>query len=296
MPQSLQEVIAQVVTCERCDLSQRCQGPVPLSTTHQERGQRKTQIQTWSLDKRTSPATARASGEEGPNQDPISGLETHPTRTAPSTTRPDFIVLGEAPGRLEDKKGEPFVGPAGQLLRKVLTDFGIEDRAVFMNSVSCWPRVEEGYKPTTEQKLACKKNLKDQLDVIETPWVLCCGTIATQAMVKHATAATNGHVIPVHGKVVFPVWHPAFILYKRDQDLYTKWKTDIGLFMTLMTMEMVTDEHNSTCLYCKNPKYGDLMTCYKHRKDWMVDQIWDQKTRVRRKKGSPLPGQEGMFS
>jgi uracil-DNA glycosylase family 4 len=278
---TLQEVIAQIVTCEKCDLSQKCNGPVPMSTPRQEQDQahRTTVEGDRSRTSRHVLVPGKVPSESGPKQ------------TVPSTA---FIVLGEAPGRLEDQKGEPFVGPAGKLLRKVLGDLGIEHRAIYMNSVSCWPRLEESNKPTPDQKRACRQNLKDQLDVVTTPWVLCCGTIATQAMVRHATAATNGHVIPVHGKIVFPVWHPAFILYKRDQELYMKWKTSIGEFLALMSMGMVTDDHNLTCLYCKNPKYSGMMACYKHRKDWMVDQVWSQKTR--RKKGSPIPGQEGMFS
>lgn len=279
---SVQEVIAQVVTCERCDLSQRCNGPVPMSITPREQAR----------SARAATASSSMPPSLAANNRSITQTHHDASETIP---RLDFIVLGEAPGRLEDKKGEPFVGPAGQLLRKVFSDLGIQDRAVYMNSVSCWPRIEDSNKPTTDQKKACRVNLKAQLDAIPTPWVLSCGTIATQAMVKHATSYTNGHVIPVHGKVVFPVWHPAFILYKRDQELYQKWKTSIGEFMGLMAFDMTTDDHNLTCLYCKNPKYSDLMTCFKHRKDWMVDQVWDQKTRTRRKKGSPLPGQEGMF-
>lgn len=210
-----------------------------------------------------------------------------------STSTPDFIVLGEAPGRIEDDRGVPFIGPAGQLFRKVLRELDIEHRAVYMNTVSCWPVGEPNSKPTTDQKQACRDNLRDQLGVINAAYVLACGQVATQAMIRHSTAATMGHLVKIHEKLVYPIYHPAYILHKKDPELYLQWKTDLGRFMMLMGFG-VTEDDRETCYYCKNPKYSSLPTCYKHRENWRKDQVWDQKS-PRRIKGKPLLGQGNMF-
>lgn len=219
---------------------------------------------------------------------------TAPIQAPTSTPTRNFIVLGEAPGRVEDHKGIPFIGPAGQLLRKVFREMGIEDRAVYMNTVCCWPTGELNDKPTTDQKRACRDNLRDQLDCLDITYVLACGVVATQAMCRHSTTATMGHLIQIHDKLVYPIFHPAFVLYKKDIEVYNQWKADIGKFLMLMEFGVLEDDLES-CYYCSNPKYGDLPTCYKHRQDWRKDQVWDQKTRSRGIKGKPLPGQIGML-
>src|SRR5215510_9860406 len=69
-------------------------------------------------------------------------------------------VLGEAPGRREDKLGRPFVGPAGRLMRRMLDEAGWNsDDLWYMNAVSCWPRGT----PKAEAQNACWGNMLDQL-------------------------------------------------------------------------------------------------------------------------------------
>lgn len=216
-----------------------------------------------------------------------------PTFTTRQEQDQTFIVLGEAPGRMEDRKGIPFIGPAGQLLRNILTEMGIEHQAVYMNTVSCWPVGEENLKPTEGQMSACRGNLKDQLDAIPSPWVLSCGRVATTALIRHSTTTTNGHLVPIHDKLVFPILHPSFILRKREQETYLQWHATISKFFMMMAFGNMNDPLPS-CIYCTNPKYGKLVTCYKHRREFQKDQVWDLPRRGRGK-GKIAEGQEDLF-
>lgn len=212
-----------------------------------------------------------------------------------STGTGSFVVLGEAPGRIEDHKGVPFVGPAGQLLRRELAQMGVEDRAVFMNTVSCWPVGEEDTKPTKEQLQACRVNLRDQLDAVDAVYVLACGRVAIEALVPHATSHTRGHLIHIHDQMVFPVYHPSFILHKKSQEIYREWQEELRAFLFLMEFGQLEDT-KSTCIYCKAEKYGELDSCYKHRHDLQVDSIWSQtKKHYRKKKGEQVKGQTDLL-
>lgn len=247
MSKTLPEVIEQIVTCQRCELSQHCKSPVPVAVPS---------------------APAQTSQE--------------PTQTA------QFIVLGEAPGRVEDHRGVPFLGQAGQLLRNQLKINEIHKQAYFMNAVSCWPRFDQ--HPNGEQLRACRGNLKDQLEVADAKYVLAAGGVAVQALIPHTTIThTAGRLIPIHGKLVFPILHPSFIIRKNDPTLQTVWEESIHLFSFILHWQLKELEVDD-CLYCPKIRYGELPTCYKHRKDWRKDQVWD-KPRGKKKKLE----QEGLF-
>jgi uracil-DNA glycosylase len=109
-----------------------------------------------------------------------------------------LVVIGEAPGATEDKEGEPFVGPAGRLLRKVIDDAfggrkqysqttnppvfkseGVSDYVSYLNAVSCFP----GRTPTAKQIKACSNNLWAQLDILRPSYGLLVGGVALSALV-----------------------------------------------------------------------------------------------------------------
>jgi len=185
--------------------------------------------------------------------------------------------LGEAPGQIEDRRGEPFVGWAGGFLRRKLRHIGVLDRAVFMNSVCCFPKKQEGGKPTKEHLKACRPNLKAQLDQVESPWVLAVGAYALGAMVRHCTAITPalGHIIPIHGKLVYPVLHPSYILRVNDPYLEEDWMQELERFVDLTDFGEEVVEFKGTCWYCGKLSYPGSPVCYKHRNDWRNDQAWE---------------------
>ena len=86
-----------------------------------------------------------------------------------------MAVLGEAPGRVEDEAGQPFVGPAGKLLRAAFRRFDlVPEEMAILNTVSGWPRGT----PKQSHIDACEHNLWMQLRLIRPRYVLVLGSVA----------------------------------------------------------------------------------------------------------------------
>lgn len=162
---------------------------------------------------------------------------------------------------------------------------------MYMNTVSCWPVTNDDKKPTKVHLHACRKNLADQLDLVG-PYVLALGQTAREAMIRHGTKHTHERLIPIHGKLVYPTYHPAFILYRKEQEEYMKWKAAIATFVHLMHFE--AKGWMDQCVYCTRPCYDDNFTCYRHRKEWRLDQVWSQT--LRRRKKDQIKGQGELFN
>ena len=104
--------------------------------------------------------------------------------------RARIMLVGEQPGDVEDREGEPFVGPAGQLLRHALEDAGIDIRNVYLtNAVKHFKWTERGKRriherPNYEEIMACRmwleeeiaairpsvRVMRDRAKPIESPW------------------------------------------------------------------------------------------------------------------------------
>lgn len=127
----------------------------------------------------------------------------------------DFMVIGEAPGRREDREGMPFVGPAGQLLRAMLEDAGLDaSRGFFCNTVSCWP---DGTPDEVAVK-ACRKHLDRQMAVAGTPFVLLTGNVPLVSFRPDLrVGAVAGTAFVRGGRVFMPVHHPAWVLRNRNE-------------------------------------------------------------------------------
>lgn len=155
---------------------------------------------------------------------------------------PDIAVLGMAPGRTEDREGQPFVGPAGARMEYLLRNAGIEPKKVaFTNAAQCLPPNDKVYQ---HHLLACRKWMRGQLAIINPRYLIVAGTDAL-------TAIREGKDWPkiaaLHGKPLFwpnpPVparpklwvtYHPAAALrqgkYQKaiEEDLaaFQQWRAD----------------------------------------------------------------------
>lgn len=110
------------------------------------------------------------------------------------TRSPRFVVLGEAPGPEESRRGKPFIGPSGKLLRALMRDAGIDhNEAQWMNTVSCFPNVEGKIRaPSDEETLACHQNMSMQIEAADVPLVLLVGAKAMRAF-RSDLQITNHH-------------------------------------------------------------------------------------------------------
>jgi DNA polymerase len=179
-----------------------------------------------------------------------------------------FGVLGEAPGRIEDLKGAPFVGPAGRYLRRELAAKNLNPySAYFFNSVCCWPHG----KPEEEHLLACRQNLIDQWEAVPTTFILVCGNTATRALLPHANAHTRNLPIKIHSKVAFPVYHPSYILQNPEAE--ASWKQKLSDFWLLVSGFTSSDDYRR-CIYCRKMPMAGGSACQNHMAWWRKDQNW----------------------
>jgi uracil-DNA glycosylase family protein len=99
------------------------------------------------------------------------------------------MLVGEQPGDMEDRQGHPFVGPAGRLLDKALTEARIpRDEVYITNAVKHFKWIQRGkrrlhQKPLIRQVISCKPWLEAEIQAIHPKVIVCLGATASQSMV-----------------------------------------------------------------------------------------------------------------
>jgi uracil-DNA glycosylase len=120
----------------------------------------------------------------------------------PETAR--IVFVGEQPGDQEDRRGEPFVGPAGRLLDKALTDAGIDRRDAYItNAVKHFSHTVKGKRrihqtPRPEHLRACRPWLEAEFAVLQPEVVVCLGATAAKALISPSFRITKdrGQLVP----------------------------------------------------------------------------------------------------
>lgn len=103
-----------------------------------------------------------------------------------------ILLIGEGPGEKEDLSGIPFVGPAGQLLDKMLDCIGLSREDVYIaNVVKCRPPGNRD--PETDEKNCCIEYLRYQFALIKPQIILCLGRIAAQSIIDSRFRITKEH-------------------------------------------------------------------------------------------------------
>ena len=137
------------------------------------------------------------------------------TRTVPGEGPPQarIMIVGEGPGAEEDREGRPFVGPAGQLLTKMLQAIQLDRQEVFItNRVKCRPPGNR--KPEPEELSACFPYLKEQIRLINPLILVALGTFAAQGLtgLDRSISALRGKSYFFQDTLCIPSYHPAFLL------------------------------------------------------------------------------------
>ncbi|HZN42671.1 MAG TPA: uracil-DNA glycosylase [Actinomycetota bacterium] len=130
----------------------------------------------------------------------------------------DLMFIGEGPGFHEDKQGEPFVGPAGQLLNQVLGEIGLRREQVYINNVvMCRPPGNRD--PLPDEIEACKPWLDERIELIDPSVVVTLGNWATRFVLgpRVSISRVRGQRFPWNGRTVIPTFHPAAILHGGGQ-------------------------------------------------------------------------------
>lgn len=125
----------------------------------------------------------------------------------------DLFFCGEAPGADEEVEGEPFVGPAGQLLTRIIAAMGLSREAVYIcNVVKCRP--EGNRNPEPDEIACCLPFLNRQLTAIGPQVVCALGGVAAKTLLDTDAPISRlrGRFHTVMGMSVMPTYHPAYLL------------------------------------------------------------------------------------
>ena len=153
----------------------------------------------------------------------------------------DVMVVGEAPGRDEDREGVPFVGPAGHLLDKMLSAIGLDDTRALITNVVYW-RPPGNRKPTDAEIEACRPFAERHIELVKPKALVFAGGIAAQSLLRskdgimtlrgrwHDYTLSDGTVIPA-----LPMYHPAFLL-RRPQEKAKSWQDLLSMKAKLASL------------------------------------------------------------
>ncbi len=130
-----------------------------------------------------------------------------------------IMFIGEAPGAEEDRQGIPFVGPAGQLLDRMLTSIGLRRTEVFITNILPW-RPPGNRTPTIEEIALCQPFVERQIALIEPKILVLIGGIAAKAILNRQEGITRlrgkWQEISITGLntpiLTIATFHPAYLL------------------------------------------------------------------------------------
>ena len=137
----------------------------------------------------------------------------------------DVIFVGEAPGRNEDKHGEPFVGAAGKKLSAALEKAGISREDVYItNVVKCRP--PNNRVPNTKERDTCQEYLKEEISIIKPKIICILGNTAFNSILGGSEITKfRGKLVRKDDQLYFLTIHPAATIY--NQELISTLRKDI---------------------------------------------------------------------
>ncbi len=135
-----------------------------------------------------------------------------------------IMIIGEAPGAQEDRQGKPFVGPAGQLLDRMLAAIGLDRSRVYITNLLYW-RPPGNRNPTPGEIAACLPFLERQIEILQPKLLLLVGGMSAKTLLHRSEGILKlrgrwadyhhprlGHPIPA-----LPTLHPAYLLRQPAQ-------------------------------------------------------------------------------
>jgi DNA polymerase len=124
-----------------------------------------------------------------------------------------LMFVGEAPGADEDQQGVPFVGAAGQLLNRMLTNLGLRREEVYIANI-LKSRPPGNRDPEPDEIAACLPFLEKQIKAIRPRVIVVLGRIAAHALLgtKEPITRLRGHWQKYHDIRVMPTFHPSYLM------------------------------------------------------------------------------------
>lgn len=139
----------------------------------------------------------------------------------------DIMFIGEAPGAEEEKQREPFVGPAGQLLTKIIQAMGLRRSDVYISNVCKFrPKIDDGRMqgsknraPTTGEMLACQPYIMAEINIIKPRAIVCLGATASTGLgIEGTVGRLRGRIQEWRGHPLAVTYHPSYLLRREAED------------------------------------------------------------------------------
>ena len=129
-----------------------------------------------------------------------------------------LVFIGEGPGVEEDRKGQPFVGAAGQLLTRIIEAIKLSRSQVYIcNIIKCRPPGNRN--PESDEIKTCFPFLERQIAALQPDFIIALGTFAAQTLLGTTTPISRlrGRFHVYKGIKVVPTYHPAYLLRNPDK-------------------------------------------------------------------------------
>jgi DNA polymerase len=136
------------------------------------------------------------------------------------TENAEIFFCGEGPGAEEEQQGEPFVGPAGQLLTKIIQAMGLSREKVYIGNIMKWrpemPSEWGNREPTPEEVAFSLPYLRAQLAIVQPKVIVALGKTAVSGLLgpdpRRKMTAIRGTWLAFEGTPLMPTFHPSYLL------------------------------------------------------------------------------------
>lgn len=155
-----------------------------------------------------------------------------------------LMFIGEGPGEQEDRQGRPFVGPAGQLLEKMIKAMGLSRETVYIaNAVKCRPPGNRA--PLPDETHTCSSYLKQQIAIVRPRVIVTLGEPATKLMLNTTMGISgirgrwhdfnftdnDGQTLNIP---IMPTFHPSYVLRRYTPEVRKDVWDDLQLVMAYL--------------------------------------------------------------
>jgi DNA polymerase len=159
-----------------------------------------------------------------------------------------IFFCGEAPGAEEEIEGEPFVGPAGQLLTKIIKAMGLSREEVYIGNIMTYrppvPGPVGNRAPTVDEMSYCLPYLLAQLEIIQPAVIVALGKTALDGLLgadpKRRMGKIRGQWQSFRDIPLIPTYHPSYLL--RNQGLQVKRQVWEDMLAVMERLELPISE------------------------------------------------------
>lgn len=139
----------------------------------------------------------------------------------------EILFLGEAPGAEEEKQQEPFVGPAGQTLTKIIQAMGLRRQEVYISNICKFrPKIENGITqgtknraPTREEMNLCLPYIFKEIELVKPKIIVALGATAANGLgIEGTVGRLRGNLQRFEKTPVLVTYHPSYLIRKEQED------------------------------------------------------------------------------